>query len=188
MAWTASRTTRMRGEVRHSSGHLSSRRFPEARAGGAASSRILWQLWVCSFARLTNSSPHALHTGDGKKTTEKPSVRAANPCRKARSVDPTRTCTATTAASRKHQSLRLLREYHQLSQWTISIRRKADGRNTPRRNSVSTSSRRRSQVMRRWILSWVHCNWAGCTQRMDPTLATDLQGQEMSWAPNWDPR
>ena len=103
------------GDERHSSCHWSARRFFEARTGCAASSNILWQLWVCSFVRLTKSSPHALHTGDGEKTTERPSVRAVNPCRRARSVEPTRTCTAMTAASRNHQSLRLLCEYHLLN-------------------------------------------------------------------------
>ena len=87
------------GEERHSSSHWSARRFFEARAGRAASSSFFWQLWLCSYVRLTNSSPHALHTGDGMKTTARPSVRAVNPCRKARSVEPTRTCTATTATS-----------------------------------------------------------------------------------------
>ena len=127
------------GEERHSSGNWSARRFLEARACCAASSRILWQLWVCSFLRLTNSSPHALHTGDGKRTTERPSVRAVNPCSKARSVEPTRTCTAMTAASRKHQSLRLLREYHLLSQRPISSMRKPNGKSMPRHESVTTS-------------------------------------------------
>ena len=41
---------------------------------------------------------------------ERPSVRAVSPCRKARVVEPTRICTAMTAASRKHQSFRLLHE------------------------------------------------------------------------------
>ena len=98
------------GEERHSSSHWSARRFLEARTRRAASSSIFWHLWLCSYVRLTNFSPHALHTGD-----ERPSVRAVNPCRKARPVEPKRTCTAVTAASRKHQSLRLLREYHLLS-------------------------------------------------------------------------
>ena len=117
VAWTASQTTRTGGGgKRHSSGHWSARRFFEARAGCAVSSRILWQLWVCSSVRLRNSSSRALHTGDGKKATERPSVRAVNPCGKARSVEPTRTCTAMTAAApRKHQSLRLLCEYYLLS-------------------------------------------------------------------------
>ena len=143
MAWTASLTTRTMGEERHSSGHWLARRFLEARAGCAASSSFLRQLWLCSFVRLTNFSPHALHIGDGKRITERPSVRAVNPCRKARSVEPTRTCTATTVASRKHQSLRLLREYHLLSQWLISSMRKPNGRNMPRHESATTSPRRR---------------------------------------------
>ena len=37
-----------------------------------------------------------------------------------------------TAASRKHQSLRLFHEYHLPSQWTISIMRKPDGRSARR--------------------------------------------------------
>ena len=78
--------------------------------------------------RLTNSRPHALHTVGEKETTEKPSVRVVNPCRKARTVEPTPTCTAMTATSRKHQNLRLLREYHLLSQWTVAFMRKSDGR------------------------------------------------------------
>ena len=40
----------------------------------------------------------------------------------------TRTCTAMTATSRKHWCLRLLPEYHLLSQWSVSIKRKSKGR------------------------------------------------------------
>ena len=115
-------------EERHSSGHWPARRCFETRASCVASASILWQLWLCRFVRLTNSPPHALHADNGKKTTEKPPVRVVNPCRKARSAEPTPTCTAMTATSRKHQCLRLLREYHLLSQWSVSVMRKSDGR------------------------------------------------------------
>ena len=94
------------GAARHSTCHWSVSRLFDAGAGCAASSGILWQFWQCSCVRLTNSSQHALHSDGGKKTTERPSVCVANPCRKARSIEPTRTCTAMTAASRKHESLR----------------------------------------------------------------------------------
>ena len=161
------------GEERHSSSHWSARRFFEARAGRAASSSFLWQLWLCSYVRLTYSLPHALHADGGKKTTERPSVRVVNPRRKARSIEPMRTCTAMTAASRKHQSLRLLREYHLLFIRTISIMRKSDGWSTPRHESVMTSPRRRPQVKRRWTLPRTHRNPTGSTQRMGPTLGTD---------------
>ena len=36
-------------------------------------------------------------------------------------------CPAMTAASRQHQSLRLLREYHLLSQWSVLIKRNSNG-------------------------------------------------------------
>ena len=127
------------GVERHSSSHRSARRFFEARTGCAASSHILWQLWLCNFVRSTYSLPRALHTVSGKKTTARPSVRVVNPCRKARPAEPTRTCTAMTAASRKHQSLRLLREYHLLSQRSISSMRKPNGRSMPQHESVTTS-------------------------------------------------
>ena len=65
-------------EERHSSGQWLARRFFETRASRAANSSFLWQLWSCSFVQLTNPSPHALHTSNGKKTTERPSVRAVN--------------------------------------------------------------------------------------------------------------
>ena len=55
-------------------------------------------------------------------------MRAVNQCRKARPAEPTSTRTATTATSRKHQSLRWLREYHLISQWTVSIMSKSDAR------------------------------------------------------------
>ena len=158
------------GEERHSSSHWSARRFLEARAGCAASSSILWQLWLCSNVRLTNSSSHALHTGDGKMTTERSSVRAVNPCRKARSVEPTRACTAMTAAPRKHQSLRLLCEYHLLSQRPISSMRNPNGRSMLRHGSVTIAPRRRPQVERCWRLSLARRNPTGPTLRIRPTL------------------
>ena len=158
------------GEARYSSSHRSARRFFEARAGCAASSNILWQLWLCSFVRLTNSLPHALRTVGGKKTTGRPPVRVVRPCREARSAQPTRTCTALTAASPAHQSLRLLREYYLLSQRPIPSMRKTNGRSMFRHDSATTSPRRRPQVTRRWILSQVHRNPTGSTQRLDPTL------------------
>ena len=160
------------GGERDLSAHWSARHFFEARASCAASSSILWQLWLCSFVRLTNSSPHALHAGDGKKTTEKPSVRADNASRKARSVEPTRTCTAVTSASRKHQSLRLLREYHLLSQRTISIMHNSDGRSRPWHELVTTSLRHRPHVRRRWLSPWTHCTPTEPTQRIHPTSST----------------
>ena len=42
-----------------------------------SSSRVsdVWQLWLFSFVRLTNSSPHNSHADDGEKTTERPLVR-----------------------------------------------------------------------------------------------------------------
>ena len=44
------------GAARHSTSHWSVSRINEARASCAASSSILWQLWLCSFLRLTNST------------------------------------------------------------------------------------------------------------------------------------
>ena len=149
------------GPARHSTSHWSVSRIFVARAGCAASSGILWQFWQCSSVRLTNLSPHALHADGGKKTTVRPSMHVFNPCRKARSTRPTRTRTVMTAASRNHRSLRLLREYHLLTLWTISIMRKSDGRSTPRHESVMTSPRRRPQVKRRWILPRAHRNPTG---------------------------
>ena len=133
------------------------------------------KMLLFSLVRLTNSSPHALHTDSGKKTTERSSVRVVNPCRKPRLVKPTWSCIAMTAASLKHQSLRLLREYYLLPQWTIFIMHNSDKRSMPGRKSVMTSSRRRPQVKRRWILSWAHRNSAESTQSMDPTLGTNLR-------------
>ena len=131
--------------------------------------------WLRSFVRLTNSSPHTLHTQSGKKIIEKPSVHVVEPRRKARSVEPTRTCTAMTTASLKHHSLRWLREYHLLSQWTISIMCNLDGSNMSRRKSVTTTFRRCPQVKKRWILPWVHGNSAWSHKKMDSTLGTDLR-------------
>ena len=94
--------------------------------------------------------------------------------RVARSVEPTRTCTAMTATSRKHQRLRLLREYHLPFQGSAPILRIPDGWSMPRRCLIPTFSRRRPQVKRHWILTWVHRYSAKPTQRMVPTLGTDL--------------
>ena len=44
----------------------------------------------------------------------------------------------------------------------------------PRRKSDTTFSRRRPQVQRRWILSRIHRKSVEPTQRLDPTLGTDL--------------
>ena len=122
--------SKMKEELALLKHHWLAGRFLEAREGGATCPRSphLWQLWLCSFVRLTNCSLRALHADDGKKTTERPSVRVVNPCRKARLVVPTRTCTVMTAAFRKHQSPRLLRVYHLLSQGTMSFMRIPDGR------------------------------------------------------------
>ena len=109
----------------------------------------------------------------GRRPQRGPSVRVVNPCGKARSIQPTLNCIELTAASRKHQSLRLLREHHLLFQRTISIMRKSDGRSTPRHESVMTSPRRRPQVKRRWTLPRAHRDPTGSTPRMDPTLGTD---------------
>ena len=38
-----------------------------ASAGDTASWTFLWKLWLCSFVRLTVSSPHALHTNAGRR-------------------------------------------------------------------------------------------------------------------------
>ena len=75
-----------------------------------SSANLPLSIVLCSFVRLINSSPHALHTQGWKMTTEKPSVHVVKQHTTARSVQPTRTCTATTTASLKHQGLRLLRE------------------------------------------------------------------------------
>ena len=127
------------GAARYSTSHWPVSRLIDTRASCAASSGTLWQFWQRSSARLTNSSPHALHADGGKTTTVRPSVFVISPCNKARSVDPTRTYTAMTAASQKRQCLRLLRVYHWLSQRPISSMRKADGRSGPRHKSVTTS-------------------------------------------------
>ena len=133
-------------------------------------------LWLCSFVRLTNSSPHALRADGGKKTTERPSVRVVNPCREARSVEPTRTYTAITAAFQKHQSLRLLCEHHLLSQWTISILHKSNGRSILRHESVTTSPRRRPQAKRRWLLSQTHHNPTGTHSEDGPNPRPPTDG------------
>ena len=111
---------------------------------------------------VNNSSPHALHTQGGKEDLRE-TIRA---CGQA-----TQKSTVGRAHADLHrddnrlsetlESLRLLREYHLLSQWALSILRKTNGRSMLRRKSVATSSRRRPQVKRRWILSWVHRNSAG---------------------------
>ena len=62
---------------------------------------------------------------------ERPSVHVVKPRRKARLVEPMWTCAATGNASLKHQSLRLMREYHLRFQWTILIMRNSDGRVYP---------------------------------------------------------
>ena len=161
------------GAARYSTSHWPVSRLFYTRAGCAASSGILGQFWQRSSARLTNSSTHAWHADGGKKTTVRPSVHVISPCRKARSTEPKRTCTAMTATPRNHQSLRLLREYHLLTHRSISSMRKPNGRSMPRHESVTTSPRRRPQVKRRWILSWVHRNSAGSTRRTNPALVTD---------------
>ena len=161
------------GAARHSTSHRSVSRLFVTRADCAANSGILWQLWFCSVVRLTNSSPHALHADGGNKTTERPSVRVVNPCRKAPSVELTQTYNAMTAASRKHHSLRLLCEYHLLTLWTIPSMCKSDGRSMPRHESITTSPRRRPQVKRRWFLSRAHRIPTGSTQRTNPILVTD---------------
>ena len=100
----------------------SASRFLEARTGGAASSSLLSQSWLCRFVLLAHSSLHALHRVGGWKTTGR-TIRAVNPCRGARSAQRTRTCTALTAASVKHQSLRWLRVYHFSSHSSIPFMR-----------------------------------------------------------------
>ena len=161
-------------EEGHSPLHRAARRASVARAGHAASLCSCWQLWLRSFVRLTHSSPHALHTDDGKTTTVRPSVRLVYTSRIARSVEPTQTCTAMTAASRIHQCLRLLREYHLLSLRPISFMRKPNDRPTQRHGLTTTPSRRHPQVKRRWILSWGHRHSTESTQRMVPTPGADL--------------
>ena len=126
------------------------------------------------FLRVTNSSPHALHADSGKQTAERASVRVVNPYRKARLVKPTWSCIAMTAASLKHQSLRLLHEYHLLSHCTIFIMHLSDGKSMLGRMLVTMSSRGRPKMWRRWILSLGHGKSAESTQSMDPTLGTKL--------------
>ena len=117
-----------------------------------------------AFLRFTNSSTHALHTDEtrrdetrGGKEHHRETIRACGQATQKSTI-----CrTATTTASLKHQSLRSLREYHLLYQWTSLIMRKFDGKSMLRRMSVTTSSRRRPQVKRRWILWWVPRNSAG---------------------------
>ena len=77
------------------------------------------------------------------------------------------------AASRIHQSLRLLRENHLLSQWTISTMHKSDGRSMPRPELVTTSLSHRPQVRRRWLLPRAHRLPMGFTQRAGSNLGTD---------------
>ena len=136
------RTKAHQGEAEegHSPHHRAARRSSVARDGHAASSSFSWQLRLRSFVRLAHSSPHALHTDDGKTTTVRPFVRLVYTCRIARSVEPTRTCTAMTAASRIQQCLRLLREYHLLSQRPIPFMRKPNDRPTERHGLITTLS------------------------------------------------
>ena len=163
-AWrgTASRTTRTKGKsaTHRVIGQPDDSSKPKQVAQQVQASS--GQLWLCSFVRLANSLPHALHTGDGKKTTEgtHPCVRSTH-AKKTRLVEFTRNCTAMTTAFRKHPSCPLLREYLLLSQRPISSMRKPNGRSMPRHESATTSPRRRPQVTRRWILSRVHRNPTG---------------------------
>ena len=95
---TASRTTRTKGK---SATHLAIGQPDASSKPELVAQQVQASSGNCgcaAYVRLTNSSPHALHTGDGMNTTARPSVRAVNPCRKARSVEPTRTDTVITAA------------------------------------------------------------------------------------------
>ena len=51
---------------------------------------------------------------------------------------------------------------------------KTNERSMPERDSVVTSSRWRPNTNRRCIFLWTHQKWSRSTQRMDPTLDTDL--------------
>ena len=117
------------------------------------------------------SSPHALHTVGGKKTTGGPSVRVVKPCRKRRSTQPTRDCTALTATAPAHQSLRLLRVCHFSSGQVQSSAMLMDGVCLD-----ATRSRHPPDVARKCegILSWVHRNSAEATRRVDAALDLDL--------------
>ena len=106
------------------------------KAGGIGKTLNSSPGWCCKrvdfplailVVQLRAVNPHrALRTykREGRSQRDHP-WHVVEPPGKARSVPPTRTCTAMTTAmttaSLKHQSLRLLLEYQLVCQWTLSI-------------------------------------------------------------------
>ena len=100
-------------------------------------------------------------------------MRAVNPCEKARLVEFTRTCTDDSRLSETSEPSTVARVLLALPTADFKHAQTKRERSMPPHESVTTSSRRRPQAERRWLLSRTHRNPTGSTQRMDPTLSAD---------------
>ena len=119
-------------------------------SGCCGSSPSLTHLWLHNLCfRLTNSLAHSLYYTGGKKVTLRPSVYVVRPCRKAVSTEGMQTSTASTLASLKHHSLRLLREYHFISCLPVPIMGNSEGCSAPCWRLAATSCKRLPYEKRR---------------------------------------